>query len=366
MSFIRALHKETRKSKFVVLSISSILLFVIIITGNINKAYDSILEFENQFTNNAIGISFDNELNNQGILNRISAIQQNKDVIVRFTCKVFDYDSNYIGDCNCEGIYFGKDFNSAYNLISGRFFNKDDFEKNNNLVVIGKDMLKYTKTEGEKRYLLNGDTEFEVIGVVGKEGISTMYDDKIIFNLSYIFNNKHFVTKDLWSVDSETLSKQHLTDIVKKVDENINIKGTIIGKRPNPLRDAINNSKELIIGGIGIIFCAIFTLFISLHNWLDLIKLEIGIRQCNGATKGNIMIIILRRYLIYSCISFITSLLLYYLLHIINFGGLFDYKINYLNLLFSVGTMIVIGFFTIIISLHKISKIEIGRLLRGR
>ncbi|MBN1069562.1 ABC transporter permease [Clostridium botulinum] len=366
MSFIKALRRETRKSKFIILSIISILLFVIIITGNINKAYDSILEFDNQFTNNAIGISFDDKLENREILNRISIIEQNKNIIVRFTCNVFDYDSNYIGDSNCEGIYFSEDFNNSYNLISGRFFNKNDFEENNNLVVIGKDMLKYTKIEGEKSYLLNGESKFEVIGVVGKEGISTMYDDKIIFNLKYIFNNKYFATKDLWSVDSTTLSKQQLIDIVKKVDQSITIKGTVIEKRPNPLGDAINQSKELIIAVLGIIFCAIFTLFISLYNWLDFIKLEIGIRQCNGATRSNIMIIILRRYLIYSCISFITSLLIYYLLHITNFGGLFDYKINCFNLLFSVSAIVFIGFFTIIISLYKISKIEIGKLIRGR
>lgn len=366
MSFIKALRRETRESKFIILSIISILIFVIIITGNINKAYDSILEFDNQFTNNSIGVSFDDRLDNQEILNRISAIQQNKNIIVRFICKVFDYESNYIADSNCEGIYFSGEFNSAYNLISGRFFNKNDFEENNNLVVIGKDMLKYTKIEGEKRYLLNGKTKFEVIGIVGKKGVSTMYDDKIIFNLGYIFNNKHFVTKDSWAVDSTTLSKQQLIDIVKKADKNINIEESLIGKRPNPLRNAIKNSKGLIIGVLGIIFCAMFTLFISLHNWFDLIKLEIGIRQCSGATRGNIMTIILRRYLIYSSISFITSLLIYYLLHSINFGGLFDYKINYLNLLFSVGAIVFIGFFTIIISLYKISKIEIGRLLRGR
>lgn len=366
MSFIKALRRETRESKFIILSIISILLFVIIITGNINKAYDSILEFDNQFTNNAIGISFDDKLENQEILNRISTIQQNKNIIVRFICNVFDYESNYIGDANCEGIYFSEDFNNSYNLISGRFFNKNDFKENNNLVVIGKDMLKYTRLEGEKRYLLNGETKFEVIGVLGKEGISTMYDDKIIFNLRYIFNNQYFVTKNLWSVDSTALSKQQLIDIVKKADKNINIEERLVGKRPNPLREAINQSKELIIGVLGIIFCAIFTLFISLHNWLDLIKLEIGIRQCNGATRSNIMTIILRRYLIYSCISFIASLLIYYLLHIINFGGLFDYKINYINLLISVSSIVFIGFFTIIISLCKISRIEIGKLMRGR
>lgn len=366
MNFIKALRRETRKSKFIILSIISILLFVIIITGNINKAYDSILEFDNQFTNNAISISFDDKLEHKEVLNKILTIKQNKNIIIRFTCNVFDYESNYIGDCNCEGIYFDGDFNNSYNLISGRFFNKNDFEGNNNLVVIGKDMLKYTKTEGEKRYLLNGETKFEVIGVVGKEGISTMYDDKIIFNLNYIFNNEYLVTKDLWSLDSTILTKQQLMDIVRNVDGNINIRDAVIEKRPNPLGEAIDQSKELILGAFGVIFCAIFTLFISLYNWIDLIKLEIGIRKCNGATKGNIITIILRRYLIYSFIALNISLLIYYLLHIINFGGLFDYKINYLNLIIVVGTVVLIGFFTIIISLYKISTIEIGKLMRGR
>ena len=336
-----------------------------VILGNINKIYNSILEFDNQYTENAISLNFNEKLSKEEIIESIMKLKQNKNIVIKFSSHVFDYEQNFIGDYNNEGTFFNYNVTPKYSLIWGRTFNKNDFKEDKNLIVIGKDIVKYTIKENNKTYLLNGNSKFEVIGILGKKDISSMYDDKILYNLEFLFKNKDLLTHDLWAVDSDILSKQELKNLVLKNIKDVDIGESLIGKRPNPLKIAIKENKDLTLGVLGLIFCIFTTLIISILNWLDIIKLEIGIRKCSGALNSNIIFIILNRYLLYSFISFCTSIMIYYLLHIINFAGLFDYNINNINIVISIIVIILIGIITIILSMIKISKIKISKLIRG-
>ena len=50
-------------------------------------------------------------------------------------------------------IFFNNKFIGGYNLLEGRFFNIEDFNGDGNKVVVGKDILKTAKTEGNNKYI---------------------------------------------------------------------------------------------------------------------------------------------------------------------------------------------------------------------
>ncbi|MBQ3423198.1 MAG: ABC transporter permease, partial [Romboutsia sp.] len=239
MNIFRVLYRYMRKTNFIVLCIISILLFFSLIVGNIENITRSILEVNNQLTKNHIGIGFNDELENKEVIELINKIKSNKNIIIKYYLQNgFDYD------IQSEGIFFNGVFNNSYNLLDGRFFTTEDFNKNNKLAVIGKDVLKYTKVNGNKRYIFRGLDRYEVIGIIGKDDLSSKYDNKIIYNLDSILNDDEILNKYTWWVDSYDKNKSEIKDIISNIGNNALIQ--IIDSTatpPNPLQEALTLSK---------------------------------------------------------------------------------------------------------------------------
>lgn len=361
MNIFRVLYRYIRKTKFIILCIVSMVLFFSIIVGNIKNATKSILELNNQLTQNHIGISFNDNLKNQELVDLINKIKQNENIIIKYYLQTgFDYD------VNSEGVYFNGIFNNSYNILEGRFFTNEDFKEDNNLAVIGKNVLKYTTLENNKRYILRGLDKYEVIGIIGKEELSSRYDDTILYNLNSVLKDNENLYRNTWWIDSETISRIDLEEIIKNVDNNGLIQvDTMEDSSPNPLNQAIKGLKTLIINFTLIILCVLLTLIMSILYWIDNISLEIGIRKNYGATNKDIFLDIVKRYILISIISIIVSLIFEKVLFKIKFLELLNYKISYINIILSSVFVIIVGVIFISISIYKINKTEINELLKG-
>ena len=360
MNIFRFLYRYIRKTNFIVLCIVSMLLFFSLIVGNIENISKSILEVNNQLTSNHIGISFNDILKNDEIIELINKIKQSKNIIIKYYLQSgFDYD------VKSEGIFFNGSFNNSYNLLEGRFFTNEDFNTDSNLAVIGKDILKYTKIENNKRYILRGLDKYEVIGIIGKEDLSSRYDNTILYNLNSILNNNESLNKNTWWIDSLYNSKNEIKEIVTNVVNNESIQ--IIDKvenSPNPLEQAVKLSKTLIMSFILIILCIFLTLVRSILYWIESISLEIGIRKNYGATNKEVFFNIVTRYILISIFSMIISLIIQKLFFKINFLGLLNYQISYINIMLSISFIIILGVIFIFIAMYKINRIEINKLLK--
>lgn len=360
MNIFRVLYRYMRKTNFIVLCIISILLFFSLIVGNIENITRSILEVNNQLTKNHIGIGFNDELENKEVIELINKIKSNKNIIIKYYLQNgFDYD------IQSEGIFFNGVFNNSYNLLDGRFFTTEDFNKNNKLAVIGKDVLKYTKVNGNKRYIFRGLDRYEVIGIIGKDDLSSKYDNKIIYNLDSILNDDEILNKYTWWVDSYDKNKSEIKDIISNIGNNALIQ--IIDSTatpPNPLQEALTLSKTLITSFILIILCILLTLVRSIIYWLDSIALEIGVRKNYGATNKEIFIDIIKRYILISIFSLFIAFISQLVFSKLNFLGLLNYKFSFINLILSIFFIIILGIVFISIAMYKISRIQINKLLK--
>lgn len=358
----RFLYRYIRKTNFITLCIISMLLFFSLMVGNIENITKSILEVNNQLTNNYIDVSFKYELKNEKVIELINNIEKCEDIIIRYYLQSgFDYD------VSSEGIYFNGEFNNSYNLLEGRFFNKEDFNRNHRLAVIGKDVLKYVKIENNKGYILRGLDKYEVIGVIGKEELSTRYDNKVLYNLDSILNNKETLAQETWWIDSVGKTKNEIEEVIRTIGNNELIEiVNRVDNIPNPLVQAMKGSKTLIVSFILIIICIMLTLIRSILYWIESISLEIGIRKNYGATNKEIFKDIVKRYILISIVSFFTSIILQKILLKFKFLGLENYKISYINIIFSIAFIITLGVIFIWVAMYKINKIEIQELLKEK
>ena len=361
MNIFRCLYMYIRKTNFIVLCIVSMLLFFSLIVGNVENITKSILEANNQLTSNYISIRFNDELQNQEVLGLINEVKRSEDIIIKYYLQTgFDYD------VKSEGIFFNGTFNNSYNLLEGRFFTKDDFRTDANFAVIGKEVLKYTKMENDRRYILRGLDKYEVIGIIGKEKLSSRYDDMILYNLNSILNSHEFLNKDTWWIDSLNKSRVEIKKEVTNIGDNQLIQIIDqVDNPPNPLSQAIKRSQTVIVSFILIILCVLLTLVRSILYWIENISLEMGVRKKYGATNKDIFFDIVKRYLLISMGSMIISVIIQKILLKINFLELFNYQISYINIILSIMFIIILGIIFICIAMYKMSKIEINQLLKG-
>lgn len=87
---------------------------------------------------------------------------------------------------NMRAIYFSTDYRYHLPVIWGRFFENKDFDKNNNAVIVGKNLQKKLKKVDNSFVLEFQNHEYKVIGILGYD-IDTVLDNMIFFNLLNVY-----------------------------------------------------------------------------------------------------------------------------------------------------------------------------------
>lgn len=362
MSILFKFKKSIRKSHFIIICIVSMLVFVSLISSCIENARLSSLEANNEKSNNYIQFSFNEALKNEDIKNIINKISENDNIILSHLHGL-EFQAGTAG----EGIYFNENFTGGYNLLEGRFFNRNDFKSNSKVVVIGKDVLKMSKMENEKRYIYRGTDRYEVIGVIGKKNLPTRYDSLVLYNLNEELNEGNIKAELSWTLDSKSKSESELKQIINKINSSYN--NAIVLKEkyadPNPLSTAISSSNYTITNFSLVIICILLSLIKAISYWIESIKLEIGVRKAFGASNNKLCLTVLGRYTLISIIGIVVSLVIQKILLIINAITQSTYALSYINIICSIGFIILLGFIFIGVSMLKIDKIEPSELLKG-
>lgn len=365
---MKILKKYLRKTQFLILCLTSILVFISLIVGHVEKVYQMVLEVNNFKTTNNITFNFnENNLSSENIIKSLKEMELQKNIII-----THDLGRTFIPGASEIGIYFNGIYKNGYNLLEGRFFTLEDFNKSEKVVVIGKKLINNmnVQTENGKKYIHRGNDKFLVIGVIGKKDSETQYDSRILYNLNIDLDeeNNAYLEKG-WNLDSLVRSESNLKNIIDVINKknNSNLIGTIYqDNSANPLIIAIQNSQTLVLNFSLIILCITITLTRATAQWIDKITLELGVRRMYGASNKNIILHIAKRYLSISAVSIVIALIFQKLLILGNVPQMQDITLNKFNILASVILILIIGSIVISISTFNINKTQISYLTKGK
>lgn len=268
--------------------------------------------------------------------------------------------------------------------MEGRFFSPKDFEKGESTAVVGKSLSDLLIMKNNKKYLFYNDEYYRVIGIMGSKNKQSLYDKRFVLNLdAEILKDKDFekeINTAMWQIDNTKMdAKDSLNNIFNKLSENknkkIQIEITNSSKKYNPLSDALNIYKIIIILFVFIALVVFFSIVNISLFWVYDMKKEVGIRKALGATNLSIIIRIILKYEFIALASFILALFCYNILnnlHIVDIINPFSSSKS-MNTELDIKSVVVVFVFTIAIGLatalmptKQIINMEANDIIRGR
>lgn len=359
----RSITKNIRKTQYIIFCITFILLFISLVSSYFESSRQSILELNNEKSNNYIIINFTHDAKNDQIIKALNNLKKLDNIIIRHM-----YGMSFEPETMGEGIYFNNKFTGGYNQLEGRFLNADDFKDNRKVTVVGKDVLDKTKIENGKRYIYRGLDKYEVLGIIGKKDVSTRYDSLILYNFNCELNENETFNKVDLIIDSTSKNESELLQLVDVINSSYNDKIIEVKqKQPqlNPLNDALRSTGFIAMNFLLVTGCILLSLIKAIMLWLDNIKLEIGVRKAFGASNREIRFNISKRYIIVSLFSIVLSLIIQKLLLIFRILELEYYELSFINLISCLISVLLIGMFFILVAMKKINKMQPNELLKG-
>lgn len=209
----------------------------------------------------------------------------------------------------------GKDYAGVYlkncdmklELVEGREFCKDDFEKNKDVVMISERCLKNTYKEGNKRYIVIEKNVYEVIGVFSqKENPINENTDIFINMLSEQFANTTHEIAGKYYFDCEQELNNQIQDKYE-IKENDTIYDMGILKHLKLVKDTMFISWNVVLCGIIFLILSLLFLFII---WLMGEKEIILANYICGATRKQVFFLVLKKWMLINLAAIIVSMVL--------------------------------------------------------
>ncbi|MGE1217557.1 ABC transporter permease [Bacillus toyonensis] len=214
-----------------------------------------------------------------------------------------------------KGIYKTGDI-ATPPLVSGRFFQADDFFKNKKIAVVGKDNNDIVLKNGKKYIQLN-NTSFEIIGVMG-ESFSTKLDKMIYLNLdaalklenksygSYVLDGNKFMTSTFDKLEQDMKSS---ISIVKANKETVGSSRVFERNSGNYEMFVL---FILIILSMSIIICS---------YWFYKKRISISIQHVIGHRMFNIYMNLFKKHVLLLISSYFFSIFLFIIFNLGNINA---------------------------------------------
>jgi len=213
--------------------------------------------------------------------------------------------------------------NTSFNpeLVEGRNFTREDFEKQTPTVLIAEVLNDRCILREGKQYLLHENNEYQIIGKFRREPyLQYMGQDK--FNATYFVNmaasfdtNLNTTLNGYYTIDANEKSIDFLKgfkSLAKQINPYIRIdvkKATMVSNTQKLLR-AFNNSTKLVIVFILTAFLILLNISSITNYWIEGRKKEISVRMLSGGRAFNIIKMMLRDYLLIVTIGYGIGLII--------------------------------------------------------
>lgn len=267
-----------------------------------------------------------------------------------------------------KGVYFSGNKSPKVPILEGRYFSKEDFNKNEKLAVVGREKAKICVEKDGKKYFSDDSGEYLVIGVMGYKEKNTTLDYVVHFNLNSIYNNPEVdFSSGNYSIDSGKDTKE----TVKKFQAIIR-KRFPLARITTYKNEEVNSSLgSLLTNAMGanmiiilIVTCISLNTISLTTNWINQKRKELGIRKAYGGTDKQIRRRILIEYEIVITFSFLLGFIISVIAIKAGLIKTFGREIYITSSFIAYLLCIVIGGITAKIPMKKAEKLEVCEIMR--
>lgn len=337
---------KIKRASFLIITFITISLFSLFIIYSLQKAINLQLGQDGFLSKEAI--TFECENDSSAINTDLLNLKGNY-ILIKETSGFSDYKSIFIkGKCD-----------NKPEMIEGRFFKEEDFNKDNKYTVIGKNLLENLVDEDGKKYYSIEGSYYEVIGVMGNSKEDTPYDNYVYVNLDSLLEKDGSYLNGKFIIDGRLNSNNLFEEITEKYkDTSMSVKkvNRTSSLTEDIIKDNIASKTKYIIE---IVCVLVINTFLITEYWIKDRDKEMGIRRVVGATKMQISIRILRELMIIGLISYLTGYLLFLGVTYIMDGYLHFYIETMIYVLLIVMTSSLLASFVPIIKANKMEPSEV-------
>lgn len=266
----------------------------------------------------------------------------------------------YIG----KAIYSSKVTKQKPNIISGRFFEQDDFKNNQPVAVVGKELFNSINDINGKKYFQYENINFEIIGVIGYENRSSLNDYSFYINLNgYINNSKNNIAMLDCTINN--------TDCLNELIKELKNKSSEVKYRLND-NENTNILDNLLINGnriLGLFSLIIIMIFINVFNitlqWIEGKTRAIGIKKALGAINFTVAKEIILEQQVIALVAFVTAMIAYIIIIKSNVLNIFNSEIYFLSTIITFLFSIIVALIVSLLAICKSNKIPPTIMMRG-
>ncbi|MBQ4629329.1 MAG: ABC transporter permease [Clostridia bacterium] len=248
-----------------------------------------------------------------------------------------------------RGWFYKGDF-GVPEVTEGRFFTAEEIKETSNYAVVGKNALAdFGKERDGKQYITYKDKEYEVIGIVGREGHDTSIDDWVFLTLPTVIEQFGVVGRPIL-IDGKTKDEQNavIDYIVSMADERYTCwEHTWTSEIDIGIYKYIIDSFIVLIIITAVIFCIYF---------IDKIKHIINVKKFLGYSKGMILLDTSAQFITLSSVAYLVGNAAMFAISktLLKDITLFSaFQINLQVLLFSYGIILLISVLFSVFAINK-------------
>lgn len=255
----------------------------------------------------------------------------------------------------------------TYPVLTGRYYTADDIKLAKKVVLIGKDLDKYTVNVNNTKNIVIAGENYEVIGLIGTKGKITTWDSKIfmpITSISELSKRELLDTRSLnciiYNSNTSTLDDSNkIKENILKLDGKASISINELSSKDNIIANSLGNKDKLILVSVLIFIISLINSINITSYWINDRKKEIAIKKAFGHTNFGISRMLIIEMLCMNLMSCIISLLLQYIVDLFmdNVANI-AISISIENFVVAVFIVLISSIVTSIIPIYKSLKIQ--------
>jgi len=264
-----------------------------------------------------IRVSLHKDIEEKDVLSLFGGISENTGVIFNNIYSFIDKLEDR-GMIAIEGEYYSKDIVRRYPLLKGRYYTRSELNNGDNVVLIGKELEKYSEEKGKEKIIMIQNIEYKVIGIIGEREKKSILDYKVVMPITSIpevHKDRIKYSKELdFTIHSNygdtykdyKIIRQNINmfDATSSIEENI-IENDVDIVTSILSRPSMQVSLSVLVYIFSIINCINLTSY-----WINKRRYEIGVRKAFGQTNFDIIYLLFKEMLIISVFSYILSLII--------------------------------------------------------